>query len=136
MLTNVTLKNMKSKGKIYKVADRDGMYVAVTPSGQITFRYDYRLNGRRETLTIGRYGRGGISLAAARERCGAARKLVAEGRSPAQEKGASRGVLRLLKPSEPSVKVGSRKRAWRRVPAPCGRQFSIATFFLPGTLAC
>ena len=62
------------------------MYVAVAPSGQITFRYDYRLNGRRETLTIGRYGRDGISLAAARERCGAARKLVAEGRSPAPEK--------------------------------------------------
>ena len=86
MLTDVSLKNLKSKRKVYKVADRDGMYVAVAPSGQITFRYDYRLNGRRETLTIGRYGRDGLSLAAARERCGAARKLVAEGRSPAQEK--------------------------------------------------
>ena len=86
MLTDVSLKNLKSKGKVYKVADRDGMYVAVAPSGQITFRYDFRLNGRRETLTIGRYGRDGISLAAARERCGAARKLVAEGRSPAHEK--------------------------------------------------
>ena len=86
MLTDVSLKNLKSKSKVYKVADRDGMYVAVAPSGQITFRYDYRLNGRRETLTIGRYGRDGVSLAAARERCVAARKLVAEGRSPAQEK--------------------------------------------------
>ena len=86
MLTDVSLKSLKSKSKAYKVADRDGMYVAVAPSGQITFRYDYRLNGRRETLTIGRYGRDGVSLAAARERCVAARKLVAEGRSPAQEK--------------------------------------------------
>jgi integrase len=86
MLTDVSLKRLKSKSKVYKVADRDGMYVAVAPSGQITFRYDYRLNGRRETLTIGRYGRDGVSLAAARERCVAARKLVAEGRSPAQEK--------------------------------------------------
>jgi integrase len=86
MLTDVSLKNLKSKSKIYKIVDRDGMYVAVAPSGQITFRYDYRLNGRRETLTIGRYGSDGLSLAAARERCRAARKLVAEGRSPAQEK--------------------------------------------------
>ena len=31
------------------------MYVAVTPTGTCSFRYDYRLNGRRETLTIGRY---------------------------------------------------------------------------------
>ena len=86
MLTDVALKKLKPREKIYKVTDRDGMFAAVVPSGQITFRYDYRLNGRRETLTIGRYGPDGISLAEARERCRAARKLVAEGRSPAQEK--------------------------------------------------
>jgi integrase len=86
MLTDVALKNLKPREKIYKVTDRDGMFAAVAPSGQITFRCDYRLNGRRETLTIGRYGPDGISLAEARERCRAARKLVAEGRSPAQEK--------------------------------------------------
>ena len=86
MLTDVALKRLKSKEKIYKIADRDGMYVAVALSGQITFRYDYRLNGRRETLTIGRYGPDGVSLAEARELCLSARKMVAEGRSPAQEK--------------------------------------------------
>jgi integrase len=86
MLTDIALKKLKAKEKIYKVADRDGMYVAVAPSGQITFRYDYRVNSRRETLTIGRYGSSGISLAEARERCIAARKAVAAGRSPAQEK--------------------------------------------------
>ena len=69
MLTDVALKKLKSKEKIYKIADRDGMYVAVALSGQITFRYDYRLNGRRETLTIGRYGPDGVSLAEARELC-------------------------------------------------------------------
>lgn len=86
MLTDLALKRLKPKEKIYKVADRDGMYVAVAPSGQITFRYDYRVNSRRETLTIGRYGPDGLSLAEARERCLAARKLVTEGRSPAREK--------------------------------------------------
>jgi integrase len=50
------------------------------------FRYDYRLNGRRETLTIGRYGDDGISLARAREKCLEARRLVAEGQSPSREK--------------------------------------------------
>src|SRR6516165_7584580 len=86
MLTDIALKKLKAKEKIYKVADRDGMYVAVAPSAKITFRYDYRVNGRRETLTIGRYGSSGISLAEARERCIAARKAVAAGKSPAQEK--------------------------------------------------
>jgi integrase len=86
MITDTALKRLKPNEKMYKIADRDGMYVVVAPSGQITFRYDYRLNGRRETLTIGRYGPDGVSLAEARERCLAARKAVAEGRSPAQEK--------------------------------------------------
>ncbi|ACG77832.1 integrase/recombinase, phage integrase [Phenylobacterium zucineum HLK1] len=62
------------------------MYVHVTTSGSITFRYDYRLNGRRETLTIGKYGPSGLSLARAREKCLDARRAVAEGLSPAQEK--------------------------------------------------
>src|SRR5260370_12190323 len=62
------------------------MYAAVAPSGQITFRYDYRLAGRRETLTIGRYGPGGVSLSKAREQCVKARQAVEEGRSPAWQK--------------------------------------------------
>lgn len=49
MLTDAALKALKPKEKIYKVADRDGMYVRVMPSGAISFRLDYRLNGRRET---------------------------------------------------------------------------------------
>jgi len=65
MLTDTALKQLKQNGKTCKIADRDGMYVTVAAFGLITFRYDYRLNGRRETLTIGRYGRGGISLAQA-----------------------------------------------------------------------
>jgi len=62
------------------------VYVTVSPVGTVTFRYDYRLNGRRETLTIGRYGPDGLSLARARERCLEARRAVVEGRSPSQEK--------------------------------------------------
>lgn len=68
MLTDTALRNLKPKSKIYKASDRDGMYVTVSPTGTVTFRYDYRLNGRRETLTIGRYdGPVGIPLALARE---------------------------------------------------------------------
>ncbi|GLK47689.1 hypothetical protein GCM10017620_06620 [Brevundimonas intermedia] len=63
MLTDVALKNLRSQSKPYKSTDRDGLYVYVSPGGAISFRYDYRFNGRRETLTLGRYGRGGLSLA-------------------------------------------------------------------------
>ncbi|MDZ4376135.1 MAG: Arm DNA-binding domain-containing protein, partial [Phenylobacterium sp.] len=86
MLTDVALKNLKSREKAYKVTDRDGLYVHVSTSGTVTFRLDYRLNGRRETLTLGKYGPTGISLARAREKTIDAKRAVAEGRSPAQEK--------------------------------------------------
>jgi integrase len=86
MLTDAAIKALKSKRKLYKVSDRDGMYVVVQPSGAIVFRYDYRLNGRRETLTLGRYGPEGLSLARAREKLIDAKRAISEGRSPAQEK--------------------------------------------------
>ncbi len=86
MLTDTALKALKPKEKIYKIADRDGMYVRVMPSGAISFRLDYRLHGRRETVYLGRYGRDGISLALAREKCLDAKRAISEGRSPAIEK--------------------------------------------------
>ncbi|MCD4500151.1 tyrosine-type recombinase/integrase [Chromobacterium vaccinii] len=86
MLTDTKLRNLKPQAKMYKVADRDGLYVAVTPAGGISFRYNYSLNGRQETMTFGRYDLGGITLAEARERLGEAKKMIAAGKSPAKEK--------------------------------------------------
>lgn len=94
MLTDTKIKSLKPKDKVYKVADRDGLYVSVSTTGTITFRYDYRINGRRETLTIGKYGADGINLAEARERLMIARKQVNEGISPASEKRAERNKIR------------------------------------------
>ena len=73
------------------------MYVTVSPANTVTFRYDYRLNGRRETLTIGRYGPGGISLAMARELLLEARKAVLQGISPALEKQRDKRRVRAIK---------------------------------------
>lgn len=53
MLTDTKLKALKPQGKVYKVADRDGMYAAVTAAGRISFRYDCRIHGRRETMVLG-----------------------------------------------------------------------------------
>ncbi|SER45728.1 protein of unknown function [Halopseudomonas bauzanensis] len=76
MLTDTKLRNLKPRDKLYKVNDRDGLYVAVTPAGSISFRYNYSVNGRQETIT----------LAEAREQLGDAKKMVAAGKSPAKEK--------------------------------------------------
>ncbi len=97
MLTDAALKHLKGRAKPYKVTDRDGTYAYVSTTGAISFRYDYRLNGRRETLVIGRYGRDGISLVAAWEKCIDARRAVREGRSPAQERQREKRRLREAK---------------------------------------
>lgn len=52
MLTDTELRHLKPKEKLYKVNDRDGLYVAVTPAGTISFRYNYSINGRQETVTL------------------------------------------------------------------------------------
>lgn len=86
MLTDTKLRNLKPTDKLYKLNDRDGLYVAITPAGTISFRYNYSISGRQETLTIGRYGTGGITLAEAREQVNQAKKMIAAGKSPAREK--------------------------------------------------
>jgi len=55
MLTDMQLRALKPTGKIYKVVDQQGLYAAVTRTGVVSFRFDYRVNGRRETLVIGKY---------------------------------------------------------------------------------
>lgn len=50
MLTDTKLRNLKPKDKLYKVNDRDGLYVAITPAGAISSRYNYSIHGRQETI--------------------------------------------------------------------------------------
>jgi len=101
-LTDKELKNLKPKAKLYKVTDRDGMHAAVTPTGVISFRYQYRVNGRQEVLTIGRYRAEAarkltrapdaleygmeVSLAEARTLLARARRQVERGESPSKAK--------------------------------------------------
>jgi len=102
MLTDMQLRALKPGEKIYKLADQQGLYVAVMPSGGMSFRYDYRVNGRRETLVIGRYDPQvparkpreadqlsfgmSVSLAEARLLLVQARRDIQQGNSPSRSK--------------------------------------------------
>lgn len=86
MLTDTKLRNLKPGEKAYKLTDRDGLYITVLTTGTISFRYNYRINGRQETLVLGRYGTGGITLAEARELLSEAKKGLASGKSPSRQK--------------------------------------------------
>lgn len=91
MLSDAKIKSLKPRERIYKITDRDGMYVSVLPSGTISFRYNYRINGRQETVVLGQYGEHGLSLKEAREKLDQARKALAQGVSPARQKTRERG---------------------------------------------
>lgn len=93
MLTDTKLRSLKPTGKLFKVPDRDGLYVAVTPAGSVSFRFNYRLNGRQETLTFGRYGPDGLTLGEARDKLNEAKKMIADGKSPAREKSREKARL-------------------------------------------
>ncbi|MFT6352928.1 MAG: hypothetical protein ACJAZ4_000684 [Neptuniibacter pectenicola] len=62
MLTDTKIRNLKPKEKLYKINDRDGLYVAVTTTGTKSFRCNYSINGRQETITFGRYAKLGSAL--------------------------------------------------------------------------
>jgi len=106
MLTDMQLRALKPTGKLFKVADAHGLYAAVTRTGVVSFRFDYRLHGRRETLVIGKYDPAlgarktrdtdqlsyglPVSLAEARQLLTRAQREVQGGSSPSRAKSEKR----------------------------------------------
>ncbi len=83
-LTDTALKALKPKDKTYTVTDNRGLYVEVFPTGGIVWRYRYRLNGKYEKLTLGKYP--ALTLRNARLKRDDAAQQVAMGESPAKKK--------------------------------------------------
>lgn len=82
-LTALAIKSAKSHTKPYKLADSDGLYLLVTPSGGRCWRMNYRHLGKQKTLAFGTWP--DTSLADAREGRDAARKVLARGDDPAEQ---------------------------------------------------
>lgn len=54
-LTDTKIKNAKGMDKQYKLSDGNGLYLLVTPAGGKLWRFDYRFEGKRKTLAMGKY---------------------------------------------------------------------------------
>ena len=52
MLNDARIRGLKPRQKPYKVADRDGLYLFVQPSGSNLWRFDYRFLKNRKTLSV------------------------------------------------------------------------------------
>ena len=83
-LTDTALKALKPREKPFTKADERGLYVEVFPTGGIVWRYRYRLNGKQEKLTLGKYP--ALTLRNARIKRDEAAQAAAMGTSPAQQK--------------------------------------------------
>lgn len=79
-LTDIQPRNAKPKEKPYKLSDGGGLYLLINTDGAKYWRMDYRYAGTRKTLAFGRYPQ--TSLAQAREKRAAARKLLDDGTDP------------------------------------------------------
>lgn len=95
MLTDTKARAAKPRVTPYKLTDREGLYLHVSKTGAKSWRFDYRLAGARETLTIGRYP--DVGLGAARDALSRARVLVARGESPAKAKQHQKATARVAR---------------------------------------
>lgn len=83
-LTDIALRALKPRDKTYTLSDGRGLYVEVLPTGGVIWRYRYRLAGKQEKLTLGKYP--DLPLKAARLLRDEAALKVALGQSPAAAK--------------------------------------------------
>lgn len=76
--------------KPYKMGDAGGMYLEVSPAGGKLWRFKYRFAGKEKRLALGSYP--DTSLADARDKRDAARKLLAAGVDPAEQRKAAKAA--------------------------------------------
>jgi len=100
-LTNTQIKNAKPKDNQYKLSDQGGLYLLVRHNGSKAWKYDYRLNDKRLTYSIGTYP--DTPLAEAREAHTAAKKLVKTGSNPTSIKNQQANI---------SILFSDRCKAW------------------------
>lgn len=83
-LSEAKARNAKPRPKPYKIADGEGLFLLVTPSGGKYWRMRYFFGGKEKLLALGVYPE--VGLADAREKRAQARKVLAAGNDPGESK--------------------------------------------------
>jgi hypothetical protein len=85
-LTDIAIRNAKPRRKVVKLSDGGGLHLLINPkpTGTKLWRLAYRINRKQKTLSFGIYPT--VSLAEARARRDAARKLLANGVDPSVQR--------------------------------------------------
>ena len=83
-LNDRQIKNAKPAEKPFKLNDGKGLYLYINTSGGKLWRFDFSHNGKRKTLSIGKYPT--VSLVEARAAAENARRLLVSGQDPSEAK--------------------------------------------------
>ncbi|MEQ9883716.1 integrase arm-type DNA-binding domain-containing protein [Pectobacterium brasiliense] len=83
-LTDVKVRSAKPEDKAYKLTDGEGMHLMVHPNGSKYWRLQYRFDGKQKTLALGVYPE--ITLSEARQRRDEAKRQIATGTDPSEQK--------------------------------------------------
>ncbi|OKP17916.1 Arm DNA-binding domain-containing protein, partial [Serratia fonticola] len=89
-LTDAKIRAAKPQDKPYKLADSGNMFLLVHPNGSRYWRLRYRFLGKEKMLALGVYP--DVSLSAARDKRDLARKLIADGIDPCEQKRVKKSV--------------------------------------------
>src|SRR5271169_451957 len=87
-LTDTAVRSTKPSQKTVKRYDERGLYLEVSPAGGKWWRLKYRFDGKEKRLSLGVYPN--VSLKDARDRRDAARKLLADGIDPSENRKAQK----------------------------------------------
>jgi len=80
----------KAQDKPYKLSDGGGLYLLVNPTGSKYWRLKYRVTGKEKLLSVGVYP--DVTLADARSKREDAKRVIAAGGDPSQEKQAEKAA--------------------------------------------
>ncbi|AWV07221.1 tyrosine-type recombinase/integrase [Marilutibacter maris] len=89
-LTDTAVRKAKPVAKTVRMFDGKGLYLELTPAGGKLWRLKYRFDGKEKRLSFGSYPE--VSLADARQRRDAARKLLAADVDPAEHRKAAKAA--------------------------------------------
>src|SRR5277367_3977737 len=81
-LSDAKVRNAKAKTKPYKIADGEGLFLVVMPSGSKYWRLRYYFGGKEKLLALGVYPH--VTLLDARERRLNTQKALAAGTDPGE----------------------------------------------------
>ena len=104
-LSDAQARNAKPDTKPYKIADGDGLFLLIMPTGSKYWRLKYFFAGKEKTLALGVYPE--VTLADARERRTQAKRVLAAGNDPGQTK--KEAKLLLLQKHQNTFEVVARE---------------------------